>query len=471
MVFLFSVFPQNDRDQGWHAKYGEYFFQHGKLLSHDIFSWTLPGYAWVNHSWLYDIVFYVLTKITGSMGLSLISALLCTVTFFFIIRSYDLNLWQKGILAVCFIFLTEVVIGSGLRSQIVSMALFGILFWILIQAKERWNILWWLPPLFLLWTNLHGDFTIGIGIVAVFLICYFFIDAYREGDLPIDLFWLFSKVTLLCFIATLVNPYGYQTYLESFRHAQNPYLQNVLEWDPVFDGCASCHPHAVEAYVVLFGLCIVIAAWKRDWDALPHLLLFVILLSPMWHTRRLLPIFLLATLPVIAKTLTYIDWDLRKLKIAPMLVLLMIGIGLEFNLYNRFTVSHLYHFTEEDYCNYGPKCSVKATQYLLTHPPVGKGFTFYDWGGYLIGKNFPSRLFVDGRMHVWVDDQGYQPFADYIGIYYQNRDDIFRKYDFDWVLIPNGTELANKLANTEDLGKWKADYYDDQAIYLVRVRK
>src|SRR5260221_8474664 len=55
IVFLYSIHPETDRDWGWHLKYGEYFFTHGKLLNEDIYSSTLPGYHWVNHSWIYDL--------------------------------------------------------------------------------------------------------------------------------------------------------------------------------------------------------------------------------------------------------------------------------------------------------------------------------------------------------------------------------------------------------------------------------
>ena len=59
-LFVYLIYPYSDFDWGWHYRYGEYFFTHHQILRHDIFSWTMPGYEWVNHSWLYDLVLYVL---------------------------------------------------------------------------------------------------------------------------------------------------------------------------------------------------------------------------------------------------------------------------------------------------------------------------------------------------------------------------------------------------------------------------
>lgn len=468
MVFLASVYPQSDRDQGWHYRYGEYFLTTGKLIRGDIYSWTLPGYPWANHSWAYDALFYIWTNIGGYAGLSILAALVTAVTFYFVSTAFDLSLWKKGVLAAFFLLMDEVVIGSGMRSQIISLLFFSILIWILIKARERHHWLWSLPALFLLWTNFHGDFTLGMGILGVYLGSYFLIDAYKERDFSTDLFFFFSKILIICFIATLINPFGYQAYFESFRHASNPYLRNILEWDPINDGCPGCHPHAFLFYGGVFAVATLVAIWKRNWYALPSVLLFLGLVWQTWMTRRLLPIFGLVTLPLLAETLTYIKWEFDRRAIAPVLYGLILIIGLEYNLYARYVSGRLYHYDETAYCDFAAQCPVEGANFLIANPPHGRGFTFYDWGGYLIGKGVPVKLFVDGRMHVWKTEDGYQPFGDYIEMFYHGRDDIFLKYNFDWVFIPVNSEMANKLMTTSVLGNWRVAYTDDRVLFAIR---
>jgi hypothetical protein len=277
-------------------------------------------------------------------------------------------------------------------------------------------------------------------------------------------------VIAVCFIATLINPFGYQAYFESFRHASNPYLRNVMEWEGVGEGCPGCHPRAVIAYSAVFGLCALYAIKQRNWYALPSVALFLIMASPTWSTRRLLPIFAVVTLPLLAETLSQIRLEIDKYRITPYLYLLIFIVCLEFAFVNRFTAAKLYHYGETEYCSFSANCPIEATNFLISHPPAGKGLTFYDWGGYLIGKGVPVKLFIDGRMHVWRTEEGYQPFGDYIEMYYHARDDIFLKYDFDWVFLPTGSDLVAKLLDGKILGHWKVAYQDDRAVYLIRER-
>src|SRR5262249_37924279 len=49
-LLVYCVYPYSDFDWGLHYRYAEYFFTHHQILRHEIFSWTMPGYEWVNHS-------------------------------------------------------------------------------------------------------------------------------------------------------------------------------------------------------------------------------------------------------------------------------------------------------------------------------------------------------------------------------------------------------------------------------------
>ena len=42
------------------------------------------------------------------------------------------------------------------------------------------------------------------------------------------------------------------------------------------------------------------------------------------------------------------------------------------------------------YSTWGNYCSPDLVRFLIKHPPEGRGFNFYDWGGYLIGSGVPT---------------------------------------------------------------------------------
>src|SRR5690242_14430939 len=120
-LFTSLLYPYRDKDWGWHYKYGEYFLQHGEFLIRDIYSWTLAGYAWINHSWLFDPLLYTLFNRVGYLGLSLSAGLITLLVFYLITRGHKLAYWQLGIAALFFSNLVETGIREGLRSQVVAL--------------------------------------------------------------------------------------------------------------------------------------------------------------------------------------------------------------------------------------------------------------------------------------------------------------------------------------------------------------
>lgn len=471
IVFLFSVFPYGDKDAGWHYKYGEYFFQHGRILTTDIFSWTLPGYQWINHSWLYDPIFYLLKNSFGYVGLSLVGAFINLLTFYFIIANFKLSYWKKAILGFFFILLGETAMLEGLRSQVVSALFFGLLMFLLIRSREKLSSLIFFPLLFLAWVNFHGDFILGLVILVIFLGVYFLIDQYKRRKFRRNTF-VFYCLTVICSIfATFINPFGYKVYVQPLEHIASPYLKGIMEWLPINANCPYCHYPTFIIYIAAFLGIFSYYLVKRNYFGVPFAVISLMMFFSTIDTRRFLPVFMIVTLPLFAYFLRGIEWNIKKYKIVNYLTILVIIILLEFNLYNRFTSYNLYNFSEQDYCNFSSRCSVKAVDYLISHPPIGKGFTFYDWGGYLIGRGVPFKLFIDGRMHVWAEKNGYSPFADYNDILNGvNNSEKFKKYNFDWLFIPDSTNLAQEVLAFDRLGKWKLVFQDGNTDYFVRVK-
>jgi hypothetical protein len=195
------------------------------------------------------------------------------------------------------------------------------------------------------------------------------------------------------------------------------------------------------------------------------------MIFPTIDHRRLIPIFLILTLPFFGDLLKNLKLNIQKYKVIGYLMILTIIVLLEFNLYNRFTSYNLYSFTEEDYCYFASECSVKAVNYFISNPPNENGFNYYDWGGYLIGKNVPVKLFIDGRMHVWTGDNGYNVFAEYDEILTGNQYfEKFKQYDFNWLLIPRSTALAQEILASDKLGSWKQMYSDGNTVYFVKEK-
>lgn len=459
-LFLSLLYPFSDKDWGWHYKYGEYFLTHGHILVRDIYSWTMEGYAWINHSWLFDPIIYLLTNMFGFRGLMIIDASIALLCFWILTKEFKLASWQLTLSAFLFYQIIYEGVWLGLRSQTLALLPLSFVIYILIKAKENIKLLYWLPLIFYVWGNLHGTFVLGIGITGIFLAFYLF-------QIPKERVKIIT-IGITSVIATLLTPFSYHTYLEVLRHTGSPYLRNVTEWMPVNLSCVDCHVPTFAVYVLI----LIVAFFTINKKfGLPFLIAAIPLLVQSINARRYLPLFGITTFPVLATYIKEQKIDIAKYRITKFLVLFVLLFTIEYNLFSRLPNFHFYTFNEEDYCYYASRCSLKFIDYIKKNPPQGRGMNFYDWGGYFIYKEVPFKLFIDGRMHLW-QVKDYSAFGDYIGIYYGNDLEKFRQYNLDWVMAQPDSSIAKILLdprNSINVGSWKVEYSDEYTLYFVRV--
>ena len=106
---------------------------------------------------------------------------------------------------------------------------------------------------------------------------------------------------------------------------------------------------------------------------------------------------------------------------------------------------------------------IQDTEWLKVNPQKGNLFNTFDWGGYLSFELFPKQLvFIDSQGDVYGEAfiREYEQIAT-LGNGWQ---DIFKKYNITWALIPKWLDLVNALLNQG----WKDVYHDDTAIILVQ---
>jgi len=466
-LFLFFIYPYSDFDWGWHYRYGEYFFTHHQLLRHDIFSWTMPGYEWVNHSWLYDPLLYVLYTKTGFIGLSLAGAVIGLITFHLCIYRTRLAFWQTAVLAVLFAALTKDILLQGIRTQVVGLLLLAILGDLLTRQRNgrNWPYLA-LPVLFCLWANLHGSFLLGLVVVGVYL-GWEAISSRLQG-VPFPRRWFYFAGSLVAsFAATLINPFTYGVYLEARNHFSNPHLSYVIEWLP---------PNFSELVGILFLAYTLVVAYgglaRRRLDDVPQLLIAAGTFYMGVSSRRHVAVFVVLTLPYAALAIREVRIrveGLARSAVAAAVVVAVIALSM---WDKRAEVTDFAHSSMVTYCVYGSGCSEGMAQYLLKNPPVGKGFNFYDWGGFLIGRGVQTKLFIDGRMHLW-ERGDYQAMADYRAIYVDYDMDAFRRHNFQWFVVPVRSPFVKNLIDSENTGAaeskiWVVGYRDDKVLYGVR---
>ncbi len=471
-LFLYFIFPYRDYDWGWHYKYGEYFFTYGKILKADPFSWTAAGFEWINHSWLYDLLVFVIFKNLSFFGMSLAAGIVMITAFYLLIKPFKLSYWQKALLAFPFYILCSGVVFQALRSQVIGLLFICTLYYLLIKATEgKLYAILFLPVYFLIWTNFHGSFSYGLIVYILFLTGLSLSQIAKTKKLSLPRYTLYLLIAFpFCALATLVNPYGIEIYQEVLRHSNNRLLRLVIEWGPVEFFSDFYNYFALYTAIIISGILITTVTNKNRLQKfltfLPYLLIALLAIYMASTARRYMPLYVIATIPMAAMMLK--NLKLEKYQVTKYIVFAALAIYFQVALFQRIPVSKPFQFNWLDYCRESSSCSETATRYLIKNPPQGTGFNFYDWGGYLIGRGFPVKLFTDGRMHLWKTTAGFEPYAAYWNIYYQNDLKTFKQFDIQWILVPTGSTLAKTIAENKAFGKWEIKYQDKQAVYFVR---
>ncbi len=206
------------RDPGtfWHTVVGQKIIQSGKLIHIDPFSFSQEGQTWIAQQWLGECVMAVVHACAGLDGLLLLSATLLAALFAGLAR----RLVRSGLPwpAVAILLLLAIAASSHhflVRPHLATIALMALCYGILCDVdsgKRPPRSLLLLPPLFVLWTNIHGGALGGIATTLIVLFAWLAAPSLpkrlgleRSRRIkPI----IIGAVASLSITAVLVNPYG-----------------------------------------------------------------------------------------------------------------------------------------------------------------------------------------------------------------------------------------------------------------------
>jgi len=430
-VFVFLLrnsFSYLDPDLGWHLRVGQEILESKSVPSVEYYDYTLAGKKWVDHEWLTNAVIYFIYNHFGYIVLNIIFALLIItmlLTMNAFIKKYFVSsaayFWLPFVL-IPLETLGVVAISPhiGVRVQEIGI-LFLLLLLIIIkkfESTKNQTTLFWLIPLFYLWSCLHGSFLIGFCLLGLWAVIKFIenftrrlprLSFLKSPDLLAkkDLF-IFSGFSLAAFAVTFFTPYGFKLYLFLLGYADNFYTKHISEWLPAFTYPFQYHQLL---YLSFAGAILLIYFFnfyysKKQQKNFPAQLdlwqisLFFIFLLLAFKSRRHFPLFFIVSLPIIAGLLAQ-ELSQKKLRIsfnnffvksylAIAFVLVIAALFLKTNFTNE-------PFNNVKFCRYYP-CA--ALDFLKTdrHYLDLKIFNSYNWGGYLIWAWPEKQLFIDGRL-------------------------------------------------------------------------
>lgn len=468
VVFVSSLFNTADSDLGWHLKYGEYFFKNQQILTTNIFSSDMVGFPWVNSSWATDLLTYTVFSRFGFYGLTLLGGLVITLIFYLFARAARLSFWEKAIIFPLLIYLEEPLLVISFRGQLLTLLAFGALFYIFSRFLEgRKKMIFLAIPLFILWSNFHGEFILGIAVFSALILFYLWGKFIKKG------FWdkitrqetlYLGTVLMIAFTTTLINPFGIGVYQETVKHFGNPLQKYIIEWLP-FDMLTTYWWNQV-----IWGLFILINLFviytrkvvaKNIHFIAPLLILYAL---SFWMRRYNWPMYLISV-PVVKNLIDLVrpaDKRIEKFTASVIFISLYFYAVLVKNPNAQFP---LMSWTR--YCQF-VSCSEESAKFLIKNNLTKNLLTFYNWGGWLIW-NYPDiKPSIDGRMHLWQDDRGYSAFAKYYA-FEQNWKDV-DKSEYDTVYFTPNKPLFKQMIKLVEEKKWKIIYQDNYSAIFIRIK-
>lgn len=217
-------------DLGWHLAAGDLIRERGEIPFQDPWAFTLGDRRWYNLSWLWDVMASVLYQPAGFAGIVLVvvacGAVIAGYLAFCGLSSgasapaVCISVFAACLLYPCYEASPNMYLAA---SPNVATMLFAVVFYGEC-LRRRWFLL---PPMMILWVNLHGGFVLAFPIIGVFCGA-----ALLRRDWTHFRNYCFAGAG--CVVAIFANPLGWHVY-DGVRATLGHFVQaDIGEWRSYF---------------------------------------------------------------------------------------------------------------------------------------------------------------------------------------------------------------------------------------------
>lgn len=420
--------PVWDSDFWWHLASGRWIWQAGALPTSDpfgVFGAANPvrSETVLRGQWLGQLLLYGLYQLGGTTA---IVALRVGLLLASLLLAYD-RMRRSAVpplLALAMLALAGLCLQAytGERPQLLSIFLASLCFWLADAARTRPRLCLALPPLGLLWANIHGGVVLGSLLIALLAAGMWWQS--RRGA-PAERHaarWLLAAAALFG-AATLLTPNGLAAYAYILDLQGSELQARTTEYVSAFKlwQLGQWQLQAWVGAVLLLAVAGAAGLLRRD----PGKALLVLLLAALSvESFRYLVFLLVVGMPYAAAGLA------RLLAVLPPLAArlrLAAACGLVLATLLVLLAQHAGR----------PRGGIDAQRYPVALAPAagtlaGPGFNYMNWGGYLLWHAPALVPYIDGRM---LEDARLIPYTHMLWVSPQGRL-WFEQAGFGWVLIP-----------------------------------
>lgn len=461
-----------DGDLGHHLAMGRLILETRTIPTTDPFSFRTAGIAAIPHEWLLEILYAFLERLLGLTGIVVLSAFFLALAFTQVLQEATRR--SQSLLAALVMVALALAVSAMhwiTRPHLVTYLMLAV--WASRQEaffrgeERRW---WIFPLLMIVWANLHGMFALGLLAFGIDLAGWAW-ERWIEHSAPPNPGRGLFLAGFFSFLATFLTPSGAHIWQTIFGLAgSSPFITSMTaEYRS-----ADFHAPGSWPFLILLGaiLAAALLAGRKlgmrralqlaGWTLIGlysarNLPLAAIILAPIgaellagWFQSS--PA--LAGLENFSKKMDRIERNLRGWFWAvggTALMVAMLFAGVSFDQRGE-----PYQFLPEQF-------PVQAADWLAVHPPQGRMFNEFDWGGYLLYRLWPAQqIFMDGHTHIYGDDLS----REYVAVMARSAgwQGILDKYQIQWAILRSDNSLALSML----AAGWQELYRDETALLLAR---
>jgi hypothetical protein len=438
-----------DGDTYVHIAAGRWIIEHRQFIRTDFFSYTFAGAKWGDPEWLSEVAMAAAYMLASWSGVALLFSAAFGLTAFLLARR--LLEYLDPLPAAIVLELSLACIANDQSSRPYALALPLLAAWTagLVDAStEGRPPKLWLLPVMTLWSNLHGSFLIGLGLIAACGAEAFFSATHHRWR--VGRAWLLFAVGAIA--AATINPNGIFGLVAPIEFVWRPILPVMLDW-------ASTSFSRIEPFelslLALISVCIVRPVPMSPW----RLLFLLAIVHMALSHRRHINIFAVVAPVLLAEPLSHAFAAVSAAKPAGRAPL---GLFATIGAVAASVVIAIARAVVPD-----PQENIFAPADALSHVPARLAaqpvFNEDVLGGFLVWNGI--KTFIDSRQEMVSDAffENYNLMCD------PNREAIVRtlvRYRVAWTILSPGN-AANSILDT--LPGWRVLYADRYAVVHVRA--
>jgi len=478
----------------------------GNLTKADSWAFSTQSQVWMNQNWGADLILFLTFQLFGTTGLLVLKFLLLALCAFFLY----LTLRQRAIPPTLSILIAGLIIAAMnvyaiLRPNLFTLTLIPLLLWLLMKSSKRPAFIWLAVLTVALWSNVHGGFIFGLGMLLLWVACNFVPALIKEkGQVWKKQWQLLAGAGAVLLLVCFANPFGLKNIIFPFLMLRGSLWNTVRDWRPLWEfkslttflGSIYTFIGIVCTSMLLVAVHLTKTLLRRrptqdngttpaqNLDAFPIMLfdiaLVMVAVVMAVSANRFVPIALVAVAPLLGRELVWAMHALRKHWLVPGLMsalLCFYGVVITTDNIRNYDPNNPFintgggsFFEQMHWVNtlYSPR----LIDFVNLNWINGNVNNPYDWEGYLRWNCPQLPLFIGGRAqqvytekvfgwHIFLNGTDVPQFSGAV------PEEMLNQMGSHLIITGNSEESFDLIFTALSSGNWAIIYADMESFIFV----